>query len=226
MAVMPELRSLSPMLAAASSGIEFAEGTGAGARPHFDALLTASGAEQAGVSSGCWHCCRTPNTASFASAGFRARPEVYALDPLNHVIDHIAKNLCEDLTQTELAELSGYSPTAFSRAFRRHTGLTFTRYVNRMRIDRACELLMTSDESIANICFQVGFNNLSNFNRLFAAAKGMSPVKFRQHYRHNLATRFPDEADERHLQGDGSPSNRSTNTRTKCPAGAAQPPPR
>ncbi len=80
-----------------------------------------------------------------------------------------------------MAELSGFSPSGFSRAFEQHTGLTFVRYVNQLRIGRACELLLGSKANVADICFQVGFNNLSNFNRQFLKLKGISPSGFRHH---------------------------------------------
>jgi len=108
------------------------------------------------------------------------------------VIDHVARNLSCDLRLTDLAVLSGFTPSSFSRAFKRHTGLTFVRYVNRMRIDNASDLLMTTNDSVADICFQVGFNNLSNFNRHFMSLKRMSPSEFRRLYHENIATRFTD----------------------------------
>jgi AraC-like DNA-binding protein len=196
MAVMPELRTLSPMLASAASGIEFAQGVGAKARPCIEAMLAATGPERVGHFFRLMALLEKADYRQLASDGFRPRPEVYARDPLNHVIDHIARNLCEDLTQTELAELSGYTPTAFSRAFQKRTGLTFVRYVNRMRIDHACELLATTDDGVADICFQVGFNNLSNFNRHFMAMKNISPSAFRREYRNNARTRFDDAGGE------------------------------
>ena len=192
MAVMPELRSIDAMLDRAASGIEFAAGVGQRARPFFETMLQATGPERIGHFFGLLALLQSAEYRQLASDGFRPRPEVYASDPLNHVIDHIARNLCEDLTQTELAALSGYTPTAFSRAFRKHTGLTFVRYVNRMRIDRACELLATTDEGVADICFQVGFNNLSNFNRHFTVMKNIPPSAFRREYRKNARTRFDD----------------------------------
>jgi AraC-like DNA-binding protein len=52
-----------------------------------------------------------------------------------------------------------------------------------MRIKRACDMLMADKTRIADICFRVGFNNLSNFNRQFLAHKGMAPRVFRNHHR-------------------------------------------
>lgn len=188
---MPELRSLEPMLAASASGIEFVEGVGASARPIIESLLAASGPERISLFFHLLALLRGAEFRRLASASYRPRPESYVAEPLNHVLDHIARNLCSDLRQAELAELSGFTPSAFSRAFKQHTGLTFVRYINRLRIDRGCELLRNSDQSVADICFEVGFNNLSNFNRHFIALRGMAPTVFRRLHRQN-ATQFID----------------------------------
>ena len=64
--------------------------------------------------------------------------------------------------------------------FRRATGNTFTDFVNRVRISRACQLLMDTDQQVTHICYEVGFNNVANFNRRFLEIKGMTPTEFRR----------------------------------------------
>ncbi len=120
-----------------------------------------------------------------ASVGYRSEPAVYMSRPLNHVLEHIERNLSCDLREAELAELSGYTASGFSRAFHRQTGLTFTAYVNGMRINRACRMLTTSDRPITDICFDVGFNNVSNFNRRFRVVTSMTPRSYRVRHREN-----------------------------------------
>jgi AraC-like DNA-binding protein len=72
------------------------------------------------------------------------------------------------------------SESRFSRFFRRATGNTFTDFVNRVRISRACQLLMDTEQTVNTICFDVGFNNVANFNRRFLEIKGMTPTDFRR----------------------------------------------
>jgi len=131
-----------------------------------------------------------------ASAAYRADPACYAGTRINHVLSYIGKNLSQELRETELAELSGQSVSAFSRYFRRHTGVPFVQYVNRLRINLACELLMSGELSVTDICYQVGFNNLSNFNRQFLLLKEMSPSRWRAWQQLNAAsaTESPDAA--------------------------------
>jgi AraC-like DNA-binding protein len=189
-AAMPEMRALDAMLNASCCGIEFANGTGDAAKPILEAMLEASGPVRMAHFFRLLALLQGTEFRQLASASYRPSPETYVSAPLNHVIDHVARSISSDLRLTDMAALSGFTPSSFSRAFKRHTGLTFVRYVNRLRIDNACDLLMTGDDGIADICFQVGFNNLSNFNRHFIAQKQISPSAFRREYRQNVRSGF------------------------------------
>jgi AraC-like DNA-binding protein len=142
----------------------------------------------------------SPEPGRLASAAYRADPARYAGTRINHVLAFIGKNLSQELRETELAELSGQSASAFSRYFRRHTGVPFVQYVNRLRINLACQLMMSADMTITDICYQVGFNNLSNFNRQFLLLKGMSPSRWRA-YQHLNAASAAQSADAAHASG-------------------------
>ena len=72
------------------------------------------------------------------------------------------------------------SESRFSRYFRRSTGNTFTDFVNRVRVNKACQLLLETDKYISTICYEVGFNNVANFNRRFSEFRGMTPSEFRK----------------------------------------------
>jgi AraC-like DNA-binding protein len=80
----------------------------------------------------------------------------------------------------EVCQRFRMTESRFSRFFRRATGNTFTDFVNRMRITKACQLLMETDRYVTNICYDVGFNNVANFNRRFLEIKGMTPTDFRR----------------------------------------------
>ncbi len=111
---------------------------------------------------------------------------------MNRVIAHLRENLTEPVSETELAEMTGQSQSAFSRSFKRHTGTTLVRFRNQLRIDLACQMLVSVPEvRVSDICFDVGFSNLSNFNRHFLRLKGMSPSEFRQTFAQNEAVRMP-----------------------------------
>ena len=144
------------------------------------------------------HLLRDEERRVLASVGYRSQPSVYMSKPLNHVLEHIERNLACDLRETDLAQLSGYTASGFSRAFHRQTGMTFTAYVNGMRINRACRMLTTSDRPITDICFEAGFNNVSNFNRRFRLVTRMTPRSYRVRHRENDRHRHDDHRPEDH----------------------------
>lgn len=187
-AVFPELGFVRRLLTEAGRGVEFAPATGAAALPMMSELLEAGGARRIALFVALLDLLnRCKLRRPLASVGYQPNPSGYMSEPLNQVLAHIGRNLGSDLREGELADLSGYSASAFSRAFRRHTGMTFVQYVNRLRINRACELLMGGRAQVADICYEVGFNNLSNFNRQFLAQKSMPPSEFRSHHHANAA---------------------------------------
>lgn len=80
----------------------------------------------------------------------------------------------------EVGQEVGFEPSAFSRAFRRLTGMNFSDYSRSVRVWRARILLSETQTSIADICFEAGFNNLSNFNRTFRLETGLTPRAYRK----------------------------------------------
>ena len=96
---------------------------------------------------------------------------------------YIAAHFREDLRLPQLAEMVGMTPVAFSRFFRLRTGKTLSDYVLDIRLGSASRLLVDSAQTVAEICYDCGFNNLSNFNRLFRKKKGCAPKEFRENYR-------------------------------------------
>ena len=98
------------------------------------------------------------------------------------VKNYIAKNYMDEIRLSTLADIAGMSPSAFSRFFKLHTGRNLSDYIIDMRLGYASRRLVDTSDGVAEICFACGFNNLSNFNRLFKKHKGCSPSKFRENY--------------------------------------------
>ena len=97
------------------------------------------------------------------------------------VKNYIAKNYMDEIRLNTLADIAGMSPSAFSR-FKLHTGRNLSEYIIEMRLGYASRMLVDTAKSVAEISFQSGFNNLSNFNRIFKKKKGCSPSEFRENY--------------------------------------------
>lgn len=102
------------------------------------------------------------------------------LEAINDVVTRIASDPSEDLSAADIAAELCMTAGRFSRLFRRATGHSFLSYVNQVRVHKACLMLTQSERYVTSICYQVGFNNVSNFNRQFLQIKGVTPTEFRR----------------------------------------------
>jgi AraC-like DNA-binding protein len=98
------------------------------------------------------------------------------------VKNYIAKNYTEEIRLNTLADIAGMSPSAFSRFFKLHTGRNLSEYIIEQRLGYASRMLVDTSNSVAEICYACGFNNLSNFNRIFKKKKNCSHTEFRENY--------------------------------------------
>jgi len=117
-----------------------------------------------------------------------APADEHSIDRTNRAVDYIFAHYARELTLEEVAEHLGMKPTYFSRVFKQATGRCFVEFVNRLRISKSCELLVDGDKPVTEVCFESGFNNISNFNRRFQQLKGMTP----SHYRRLAVQRLTD----------------------------------
>ena len=93
--------------------------------------------------------------------------------------DYIRQNLQNDITLTDVAKAACTSTFYICKLFKRHTGMNFTEYVSRLRIDKAKELLANPNLRISEIAFEVGFQSLTHFNRIFRKLGGQAPTAYR-----------------------------------------------
>lgn len=181
MKVLPELGAVSRILELSRRGALFSPETATAIAPLLAELVTVQGVRRIelfmaiiGALS------RAGDVRTLASQHYLPDPSGYMSAGINKVLAHISEHLTESFNESDLAAIAGQSPSAFSRSFRRHTGMALVQYVNRLRINLACQLLMSEpDMPVTEICYAAGFNNLSNFNRQFLTQKGMPPSRFR-----------------------------------------------
>lgn len=98
------------------------------------------------------------------------------------VKNYITNNYMQELKLKTLADIACMSESAFSRFFKNHTGRNVSEYIAEIRLGYAARMLVDSDKNVAEICFRCGYNNMSNFNRIFKRKKGCSPTEFREFY--------------------------------------------
>ena len=181
-ATFPELEDTQDLFERSRAGVLFSEGTSDQVAPLLAQLIRSRGPERVALFlqilvelNGDAHA-RTLTRPRYLPdpSGFMSKGITEGLAPLND-------NRTEPLDEVSLAVLAGVSPSTLSRSFRRHTGQSLTRYVNRLRVNLACQLLMSPEfSSVTEVCYASGFSNLSNFNRQFLAQRGVTPSQFRR----------------------------------------------
>lgn len=105
---------------------------------------------------------------------------------ISKVCNYISENISQKITLSDAAKLANMSDSAFSHFFKRQTSISFITYVNNLRVSKACDLLANTSLSASEICYECGFNNKSNFIRLFTKRKNMTPIEYRNHIRQLL----------------------------------------
>ncbi|MDO5515923.1 MAG: AraC family transcriptional regulator [Clostridium sp.] len=99
---------------------------------------------------------------------------------IKSILQFIHKNYYKDLTIPEIASTCNFSEYHFMRFFKKYIGMTCIEYINNYRLETASTLLNESDKSILDISFEVGFNNVSYFNKLFKKKYSITPKEFRK----------------------------------------------
>lgn len=120
---------------------------------------------------------RTLSSSSFAKIGTTSDSR-----RVQKVQNFIDKHYQEEIRLPQLADLVGMTAVSFSRFFKLRTGKNLSEYIIDIRLGHATRLLVDSTMTVAEICFECGFNNLSNFNRIFKKKKGCPPKDFRENY--------------------------------------------
>jgi AraC-like DNA-binding protein len=98
---------------------------------------------------------------------------------MDQVFKYIFDNFREDISLNTIADVANMNTFAFCRFFKARTQKSFTQFVNETRIGYACKLLSNKENSITDIAYECGFNNVSNFNRFFKVIKRVSPRQYR-----------------------------------------------
>ncbi|RFB78274.1 helix-turn-helix domain-containing protein [Methylovirgula sp. 4M-Z18] len=179
--VLPELGSLKKLTRLGRRGLSFY----GQARQEGAALMTmvgrAQGLERLSVFLSLLHLLSTTKEYRLlSSVDFKPNPDQAVNQVLRSAIQYLAAHFHEDVKLSDLARLAGMTETSFSRFFAKNTGNTFSRHLTEIRTAKACELLAETSRPITDICYDVGYFNLSNFNRAFRALRGMSPSRYRR----------------------------------------------
>lgn len=96
--------------------------------------------------------------------------------------DYMTRHFDKTITLADVAKIAGMTEVSFSRFYKSRTGNTFVDSLNELRLGHACRMLIDTTHSVGEIAYKCGFNNISNFNRIFKKKKGCTPKEFREEY--------------------------------------------
>jgi len=179
-AVIPELAEVLPLLERARHGIEFF-GLSERAHAHWIGVKHSRGVRRfVAFSDFLADLARCTDYRLLSDVQVEGEGDAIEVEQINTIDDRITSDLAQPLSSAEAAACLGMSPSQFSRFFRRATGNNYTDFVNRIRVNQACQLLMGTDRQVTHICYEVGFNNVANFNRRFLEIKGVTPSAYRR----------------------------------------------
>jgi len=104
---------------------------------------------------------------------------------IEKVFEHMNVNYNKQVTLAEVAKIANMPEASFSRFIKKRTGKTFIDSLNEIRLGHASRMLIDSTATVAEIAYKCGFNNISNFNRIFKRKKLCIPKEFRETYTGN-----------------------------------------
>ena len=101
---------------------------------------------------------------------------------INKVMNYIVQNYAAEVEIEKVAEIAGLTKSSFCRYFKSKTHKTFSQFLNEVRILNACKLLVDSNMTITQICYETGYNNISHFNRQFKTITSLTAKEYAKKY--------------------------------------------
>lgn len=177
---LPEMQPIRRLIARADRGLAFTRNASDQLASMMGSLVDADPFERWRRFIGVMHHLSGASAEGLSSSVFERRLAPHDSEQIDRVCEWVAAHLDGELRQADAARLVGRTPSSFARFFKRLMGQTFVDYVVQLRIGRACRRLIETDASITSICYEVGFGNLSYFNRCFRRHRGVTPREYRR----------------------------------------------
>jgi AraC-like DNA-binding protein len=117
-----------------------------------------------------------------SDVAFNVEPPLYNSRRIEKIMAHVNSDFNHNITLSDAAKIAGMTEVSLSRFFKLRTGKTFIDTLNEVRLGNASRMLIDTTHSINEIAYKCGFNNISNFNRIFKKKKDCTPKEFREEY--------------------------------------------
>lgn len=132
--------------------------------------------------------CSSEKRRFLCSPGYSFADDEKAHEKISEVYSFIKENYGKPITLDDASRITGMSPSALSRYFKKESGSCFVDFLNTIRMNRACYLLRETDYPVNEICEECGFQSISNFNKHFRKAEGISPRAYRAGFKNHAQT--------------------------------------
>ena len=180
---LPENKKLKQLLEKAKRGISITGATKQFVIAHLDKMLEAKDSERIVLLLQILgKIAQSKQLKLISSAGFSTQLEQKSTDKINSVYAYTLAHFKEKISLKKIAEVSNISPNSFCRYFKVHTRKTYSNFLHELRVGHASKLLIENKLSISQICYESGFNNVTNFYKTFKRFTGQTPLAFQQAY--------------------------------------------
>ncbi|MEP7320073.1 MAG: AraC family transcriptional regulator [Panacibacter sp.] len=180
---MPEMAAIKKLLQNAGNGLKITGKTKKAMIPFMETMLKAKNAKRIIILLDMLHLLSTSKELELlSSAGFSKSYDHSNTERINEIYNYTFNNFQKEISIKEIAAAVNISPNSFCRYFKTRTLKTYWQFLLEVRIGYACKLLIENKMSVARICYECGFNNLSNFNRHFKNMVDMKPLQYSKTY--------------------------------------------
>jgi len=116
------------------------------------------------------------------NVSFNRTNDLHHNDRVEKIYNYVRENFNKRIKLDDAANLLNMSVVSFTRLIKQRTGKSFVDFVNEIRLGYATRMLIETGKSVGEVCFECGFNNISNFNRIFKKKQGVTPSEFRNSF--------------------------------------------
>lgn len=180
---LPEAKRLHSLFENANRGLKFSKAATYLVHTHMMGLVWATGLSRiVGLLKILDILSVSENYDFLCSNGFDNSYKKSEKERMARIILYLNENFENKIELETVASIAHMAPNAFCRYFKKRTQKSFIQYLNEIRIGHACKLLIEGELQITTICYQSGFNTLTNFNRQFKSLMNMTPTKYMEQY--------------------------------------------
>ena len=182
-----QLRNIRNLLCQPAPGLKFSEETAEAVRVRLLRLPRTEGFEAVQLFFGILHELACADRTQVELIGVQSSDSTLPHSRrINKIVQFVEKNYHHKISLEDVGELVGMSASSVSRFFKQRTRHNFWDYLNGFRIDRAAQMMIETEHTISEISYACGFNNISNFNRVFRERIGTTPSDYRNKFKESI----------------------------------------